>query len=61
MNYALYAGLAVLAIVVLWIGIRFIREFRAVGRYVRRTKSSGHLKSEIRRHRRAISKQSSKE
>jgi hypothetical protein len=54
MSYVLYAGLAVLVIWAIWFGVRFVREYRAVSRYMRRTKASGRMKSEIRRHRRAL-------
>ena len=60
MNYVLYAGLAVLAIWAIRFGVRFVREYRAISRYMRRTKAAGHVKGEIRRHRRAIAKLSSK-
>lgn len=61
MKYILYGGLAVLAIWAIGFGVRFVREYRAISRYMRRTKAAGHLKREIRRHRRALSNQSSNE
>ena len=61
MNYVLYGGLAVLAIALIWFVPRFVREYREVKRYMGRTKETGHMKSEIRKHRRAITKRSSED
>ena len=35
-----------------WLTVRFVRDTRKVLRYIRRTKETGHVKSEIRRLRR---------
>lgn len=60
MSFFLYAGLAIVVLGLIWVAARFIREARSIRRYVRRTKATGHVKSEIRRHRRTIAKRARK-
>jgi hypothetical protein len=52
-THPLYVALAVVAATaLLWIALRFLTELRNISQYIRRTKKSGRMKSEIKRLRR---------
>ncbi|HKO03047.1 MAG TPA: hypothetical protein VJ032_15210 [Thermoanaerobaculia bacterium] len=56
-THPLYVALAVVAATaLLWLALRFFAELRNILQYIRRTKKSGRVKSEIKRLRRVKGK-----